>query len=92
MQAAVINYTKKLPQHPKSDVETKFEWTVEEFAQWCSAVAAEWGYTVEVGGVGKAREVDGWGRDDALGWASQTAAFTRIEGRTPSWSRAMLAE
>ncbi|KAM5531015.1 hypothetical protein V8D89_015342 [Ganoderma adspersum] len=72
----------------------KFEWTVEEFAQWCSAVAAEWGYTVEVGGVGKAREVDDWGRDDALGWASQAAAFTRIEGeewakrRTELWKAA----
>ena len=68
----------------------KFEWTIEEFAQWCSAVAAEWGYTVEVGGVGKAREVDDWGRDDALGWASQTAAFTRIEGEEWTKRRAEL--
>ena len=35
---------------------------------------------MEIDGVGKAREKDEWGRDDALGWASQCAAFTRIEG------------
>ncbi|OSD06449.1 hypothetical protein PYCCODRAFT_1383447 [Trametes coccinea BRFM310] len=58
----------------------KFEWTVEEFTEWCRAVAQQWGYEVELSGVGKAQEVDEWGRDDALGWASQTAVFTRREG------------
>ncbi|KAH9902906.1 hypothetical protein C8Q73DRAFT_672221 [Cubamyces lactineus] len=62
----------------------KFEWTVEEFAQWCNGVAEEWGYDVELGGVGKAQEVDEWGRDEALGWASQVAAFKRREG--PEWA------
>ncbi|KAI0359990.1 hypothetical protein OH77DRAFT_1493460 [Trametes cingulata] len=59
----------------------KFEWTVEEFTQWCNITAEEWGYEVELGGVGKAQEVDEWGRDEALGWASQVAAFKRREGR-----------
>ncbi|KAI0368687.1 hypothetical protein BV20DRAFT_969076 [Pilatotrama ljubarskyi] len=58
----------------------KFEWTVEEFTQWCNEVAEKWGYDVELGGVGKAQEVDEWGRDEALGWASQVAAFKRREG------------
>lgn len=70
----------------------KFEWTVEEFAQWCNAVAGEWGYMVEIGGVGKAREIDEWGRDDALGWASQVAAFTRIEDKAWAKKRADLWE
>ncbi|KAI1797242.1 hypothetical protein LXA43DRAFT_969239 [Ganoderma leucocontextum] len=68
----------------------KFEWTVEEFEQWCNAVASDWGYTVEMGGVGKAREIDEWGRDDALGWASQVAAFTRVEGEEWAKKRADL--
>ncbi len=68
----------------------KFEWTVEEFEQWCNTVAGEWGYTVEIGGVGKAREIDEWGRDDALGWASQAAAFTRVEGKQWAKKRAEL--
>ncbi|KAI0649386.1 hypothetical protein C8Q79DRAFT_999170 [Trametes meyenii] len=58
----------------------KFEWTVEEFTEWCKTVAAEWGYDVEVAGVGRAQEVDEWGRDEALGWASQVAAFRRRAG------------
>ncbi|KAI9057258.1 hypothetical protein FKP32DRAFT_1598365 [Trametes sanguinea] len=57
----------------------KFEWTVEEFTEWCRDVAEQWGYEFELGGVGKAQEVDEWGRDDVLGWASQTAVFTRRE-------------
>ncbi|KAI0671479.1 hypothetical protein C8Q78DRAFT_1029180 [Trametes maxima] len=58
----------------------KFEWTVEEFTEWCNTVAEEWGYDVEIDGVGRAQEVDEWGRDEALGWASQVAAFRRREG------------
>ncbi|PIL35695.1 hypothetical protein GSI_02425 [Ganoderma sinense ZZ0214-1] len=68
----------------------KFEWTVEEFEEWCGTIAGEWGYTVEVGGVGKAREVDEWGRDDALGWASQVTEFTRVEGEEWAKRRAEL--
>ncbi|KAI0714296.1 hypothetical protein C8T65DRAFT_738763 [Cerioporus squamosus] len=59
----------------------KFEWTVEEFGAWCAAVAEDWGYELaEVGGVGRAQETDEWGRDEALGWASQVAAFRRRDG------------
>lgn len=58
----------------------KFEWTVEEFTQWCEEVAQQWGYEVEVSGVGIASEKDPWDRDDQLGKASQVAAFRRIEG------------
>ncbi|KZT02600.1 uncharacterized protein LAESUDRAFT_716802 [Laetiporus sulphureus 93-53] len=58
----------------------KFEWTVQEFTEWCNQIADEWGYEAQIGGVGKARENDEWGRDDELGWASQVAAFRRREG------------
>ncbi|TFK49979.1 hypothetical protein OE88DRAFT_302403 [Heliocybe sulcata] len=58
----------------------KFEWVVEEFTEWCASVADEWGYTVEVAGIGKAVEPDEWGRDEELGYASQVAKFKRIEG------------
>jgi small RNA 2'-O-methyltransferase len=50
---------------------------VEEFTEWCDTAAKEWGYNVEVGGVGRAQEIDKWERDDELGWASQVAAFRR---------------
>lgn len=58
----------------------KFEWTPEEFTAWCSAAGATWGYGVELDGVGKATEKDEWGRDEALGYASQVAAFKRKDG------------
>lgn len=58
----------------------KFEWTVDEFNTWCQRIAAEWGYEVEIGGVGKPTEKDEWGRDEELGYASQVAAFRRREG------------
>lgn len=62
----------------------KFEWTVEEFTEWCTEAAQEWGYTVQVKGIGKAIEVDEWGRDDELGFASQVALFTRVYGEEAS--------
>lgn len=62
----------------------KFEWTVEEFAGWCKKTAEQWGYDVEISGVGRAREQDDWGRDDRLGYASQVAAFRRKE--TEAWA------
>ncbi|KAH9945360.1 uncharacterized protein BXZ73DRAFT_96350 [Epithele typhae] len=68
--------TARVFRHP----DHKFEWTREEWAAWCAAAAEEWGYTLEPGGVGRAHEKDEWGRDDILGWASQTAAFVRREG------------
>ncbi|KAH8100047.1 hypothetical protein BXZ70DRAFT_1000564 [Cristinia sonorae] len=58
----------------------KFEWTVQEFADWCRDVANQWDYEVEIGGVGLPTEADPYGRDAALGYASQTAAFRRKEG------------
>lgn len=58
----------------------KFEWTVAEFSRWCTDVAEEWGYDVEISGVGKALEKDEWGRDETLGFASQVAAFSRRPG------------
>ncbi|KLO17154.1 hypothetical protein SCHPADRAFT_900941 [Schizopora paradoxa] len=56
----------------------KFEWTPDEFRRWCEDAASEWGYTVEVGGVGRANEEDPWGRDEDLGWATQVATFRRL--------------
>jgi hypothetical protein len=40
-----------------------------------------------VGGVGKTLQVDEWGRDDDLGFASQTALFRRIESDEAAASR-----
>ncbi|TCD65696.1 hypothetical protein EIP91_002323 [Steccherinum ochraceum] len=70
----------------------KFEWTVEEFAAWCNEVAEQWGYEVQVGGVGRADEKDPWGRDAELGFASQTAAFRRKEGAEYAEKRARQCE
>lgn len=58
----------------------KFEWTVDEFQEYCQDVAEDWGYQVEVSGVGEACEEDPWGRDKELGFASQVAMFRREEG------------
>ncbi|KAJ7650045.1 hypothetical protein FB45DRAFT_778946 [Roridomyces roridus] len=56
----------------------KFEWTPEEFAEWCHGAAEEWGYDIEeLGGVGRAIEDDPWGRDEELGDASLVVAFCR---------------
>lgn len=65
----------------------KFEWTPEEFAEWCQRVASEWGYEVKISGVGKAQEKDEWGRDEKLGWASQVAAFRRRDDITSTRMR-----
>lgn len=58
----------------------KFEWTVREFEEWCTTAAREWGYTVHTSGIGKPREEDEWRRDSELGYATQTAVFTRRDG------------
>ncbi len=55
---------------------------MEEFTSWCTGVAAEWGYDVEISGVGRPSEKDRWDREEELGCASQTAAFKRREGQT----------
>lgn len=68
--------TSRVFRHP----DHKFEWTIREFEQWCTAAAREWGYAVHTGGIGKPTEEDGWGRDSVLGYATQTAVFTRLDG------------
>lgn len=55
----------------------KFEWTVEEFWTWCQDAAKEWGYEVEISGVGRAVEPDPWDREQELGDASSVACFRK---------------
>ncbi|BFZ19922.1 hypothetical protein BsWGS_22961 [Bradybaena similaris] len=52
----------------------KFEWTQQEFSQWCEQVCCEYGYRVEYSGVGRLPS-----RTDTehLGPCSQAAIFTR---------------
>lgn len=57
----------------------KFEWTVDEFREWCDSAAREWGYEVQISSVGRAVEVDKWGRDAELGGATSVAVFKRGE-------------
>ncbi|KAH0833064.1 hypothetical protein J3R83DRAFT_12055 [Lanmaoa asiatica] len=57
----------------------KFEWTVDEFVQWCKSVANQWGYAVETATIGIPKEQDPWGRDGVLGGATQVASFRRLE-------------
>ena len=68
--------TSRVFRHP----DHKFEWTIREFEEWCTATAHKWGYTVDTGGIGKPKEADEWGRDSELGYATQTAVFTRLDG------------
>jgi hypothetical protein len=58
----------------------KFEWTVQEFRSWCESAAKEWGYEVEMSGVGKSVEPDPWNREEELGYASLVACFRKGEG------------
>jgi small RNA 2'-O-methyltransferase len=60
----------------------KFEWTVEEFQAWCHEIAHEWGYEVHVSSVGRATDIDIWGRDDELGGATSVAVFKQLENET----------
>ncbi|KDQ19351.1 hypothetical protein BOTBODRAFT_102774 [Botryobasidium botryosum FD-172 SS1] len=57
----------------------KREWTVDEFMEWCQRGAAQFGYTVEVEGLGIPVEDDPWGRGRGM-FASQTAIFRRKGG------------
>ena len=59
----------------------KFEWTADEFVQWCKSIAHQWGYTVETETIGIAKEQDPWGRDGVLGGATQVASFKRLDSR-----------
>lgn len=79
--------TSRVFRHP----DHKFEWTIREFEEWCTAAAQKWGYAVHTSGIGKPMEEDGWGRDSELGYATQTAVFTRLEGEECARSRAETA-
>lgn len=52
----------------------KFEWTRDEFQQWCGVQALEYGFSVEFDGVGE----DPGGRND-LGHCTQLAVFHRLK-------------
>ncbi|KAL0579318.1 hypothetical protein V5O48_002716 [Marasmius crinis-equi] len=58
----------------------KFEWTPEEFKEWCVSEANRWGYDIELADIGRAYEVDEWGRDEELGGATLVATFQRKQG------------
>lgn len=47
----------------------RFEWNREAFAAWCAGVAADYGYSVEISGVGEA--------DPEVGAPTQMAVFSR---------------
>ena len=76
--------TRRVFRHP----DHKFEWTIREFEEWCTTTARKWGYTVHASGVGKPMEEDEWGRDSELGYATQTAVFTRLDAEECVRSRA----
>jgi len=80
--------TSRVFRHP----DHKFEWTIREFEDWCATTARKWGYTVHTSGIGKPVEEDGWGRDSELGYATQTAVFTRLNGKEYERSRAENAQ
>lgn len=56
----------------------KFEWTVQEFHEWCKETAERWGYEAHISDVGRATEKDEWGRDEALGGATLVVEFRRL--------------
>ena len=57
----------------------KFEWTREEFQNWCQETAEKWGYEVNETTIGYTLEPDPWNRDNELQGATQVAAFCRID-------------
>ena len=56
----------------------KFEWTRDEFKNWCISQAEQWGYDVEYGGIGRAIDPDPWGRDLYPSGEPLRATFTAI--------------
>ena len=58
----------------------KFEWTVDECVEWCTAAAADWGYEVTIDGIGRSITKDPWGRGGDEIRASQAVTFRRREG------------
>ncbi|KAJ2762996.1 hypothetical protein IWQ56_002202 [Coemansia nantahalensis] len=65
------------------DADHKFEWTRAQFAAWAHAAAADYGYDVELRGIGFAMRnaPDGFA---ALGGCSQMASFTRRPDAAPA--------
>ncbi|EJU04973.1 hypothetical protein DACRYDRAFT_48036, partial [Dacryopinax primogenitus] len=68
----------------------KFEWTEDEFRAWCEGVALDFGYEVEVDGVGRSITEDPYGRISPF--ASQVAVFRREMERTGLSSQKQKAE
>ncbi|KAF5359602.1 hypothetical protein D9756_003505 [Leucocoprinus leucothites] len=62
----------------------KFEWTIEEFRNWCEDTAKDWGYELEMSGVGRSVEPDPWNREEELGEASFVACFKKATGQQDS--------
>jgi hypothetical protein len=56
----------------------KFEWTHDEFKNWCISQAEQWGYDVQYGGIGRAIDPDPWGRDFSPSGEPLRATFTAI--------------
>lgn len=54
----------------------KFEWTRQEFQSWAEKVCAQFGYEVDITGVGQAPD----GRQAQFGFCSQIAVFHRLKG------------
>lgn len=65
----------------------KFEWTTEEWTNYCTDSATNFGYSVEIDGIGLAVEPDPWHREDRLGFASHVALFRRLDSCTPRIAR-----
>jgi hypothetical protein len=80
--------TDRVFRHP----DHKFEWTVEEFEEYCSTAAKQWGYEVKCSTIGYAMDKDEWGRDEELGGASQVAEFRRLEGEEYATMRAEVSK
>jgi len=80
------NRTSRIFRHP----DHKFEWTLDECAEWCKAVAEEWGYEVTINGLGSSITKDPWGRDGDTVRASHAVTFRRREDT--KWATARAAK
>jgi small RNA 2'-O-methyltransferase len=70
--------------NPMRDADHKFEWTRQEFREWCRKQANLWGYGVQFDGVGTALDEEDWrlslGDNDEqdVGHASQVRIVSRF--------------
>lgn len=55
----------------------KFEWSVDEFSAYCRSEAERYGYSAEIDAIGLPIGADPWGREAALGRATQVVLFRR---------------